>query len=183
MDEYGVKTRVDGVHKNYLCSTFRLQREIPPGIELGDSRPDLYSIETPTSIFELKSRTYPINQTSKRKRPISDFGWWALSQKQINDYEKISRKNSVKLFWILVLGKTDVPVSDLSEISEAAYKEREIWVVPWETYQLVECTPARHRHLGLNRLRENYDFSQHTGKKHTMNIESSIDTEVRKILL
>jgi len=180
-----VKSVIEKVNLEFLCAQFKLQRGTDcNAFSFDHAHPDLLNKpsdgEAPKYIFELKSRTFPQQQEGRRRRPISDFGWWGLCPIQIERYEKISSANNLELFWILLLAQTEKLPTGFEKISEKSICTREIYVAPWAAYNLVELSPRMNRHLGLARLKKAYDFKAHAITKGTLYIAESAENMVGK---
>lgn len=162
-DVNSVKTKIEVIHLDYLCNNFNL---IHPTIELrtDNVRPDLIGIDK-KCLFELKSRAFPENQSNTRKRPVSDFSWWQLWEDQIQNYEGFAKEKGINPFWIFLLARTEKELSKTENLNENFIKKRDIYVLPWNVYNLVNVTNSNQRYMGLARLKREYNFSEKAIKK------------------
>lgn len=178
--------RIDAerIHIGYLCRNFRLQEKVRHRFaHIGNLFPDLFSVEEdpearPAAVFELKSRIYPTEQDGKVHRQISQFGWWDLHEPQIQRYELFRRKNNVDLAWILVLARTQLQLRHIPELNEEVILWRDIYVVPWEAYKLVNVGKRDRRHLGFSRMYHHYTFEEFAAEKGTLYLANKLRSDL-----
>ncbi|MBN1645030.1 hypothetical protein JW851_03255 [Candidatus Woesearchaeota archaeon] len=182
-DVNSVKSQIEQVNIAYLCKNFTL---IPFSYEIIQEegvKPDLYGPGEngkPQCIFELKSRTYPKNQTG-RIRPKTDYEWWRADAQQIRDYETLAEKLGIDLVWVFVLSYVSKPLTRTDKISETIIREREIYIVPWKVHELVSITPKRGvKNMGLSKIKKQYKFIYQTVKKGKLLIAKNIEERVKE---
>jgi len=177
-DVNSVKTRIETIHLDYLCNNFNLIR---PAAEFktDNVRLDLTGIDG-KCLFELKSRNFPENQANKRKRPISDFSWWQLWEDQIKNYEEFAKEKGINPFWIFLLANTEKELSKTKDLDEDLIIKRDIYVLPWDAYNLTNVTNSNQRYLGLARLKREYNFSEKAIKKGKLFIAENVINQTGK---
>ena len=151
-----VKNHLENLHLRYLCENFDLERCPVQQYQNRVIQPDLINCD---AIFELKTRMYPQVQNGARKRPISDFAWWKLNMAQIQDYEGYTQNTDLIFFWILLIGQAKNASTEMKTVSERLILQRDIYVLPWDAHNLVEVAPSGDKHLGLSRVKRNFEFS------------------------
>ncbi len=163
---------IERLHSNYLCSEFKLSR---PQFEDGPA----FDLIGGNTIFELKSRTFPLNQEDGRRRFRSDYGWWQLDDEQIKRYEQWVAAKNYSLSWIFVLAEIENKITLCDSFSEEDILHRDIYVVPWEVYKLVGINPqGTYRNLGLRRIKRNYSFTETSLVKGKLSVEKGIEEVV-----
>ena len=184
LDRSSVKTMIERIHLDYLCNNFNLLPFLNSDFQLNGIKPDLFGKEeSPTCLFELKSRVYPKKQSKTKKRLISQFGWWHLDEDQIRNYEELGKNKGFELFWIFLLGHIEKQLTEYDNydnLDEDIIKHRDIFVVPWCAYDLVVPAKANMRYIGLSRLKKEYGFLEKEVKKGKLSIVDNILDKVDK---
>jgi len=186
-DVNSVKSVIEKINIRYLCNNFNLN-EIPYDVMLSEGfQPDLFGPDSNGGmecIFELKSRTYPIRQATKRKRPKTDYEWWRADPRQISDYEQYAGKLESGLFWIFLLAHTNKQLTRTASITERTVRKREIYVVPWEVHLPSPVTDRGCvKNIGLARIKQNYAFTRHAAKKGELFIAENIAEQVNEFFV
>jgi hypothetical protein len=156
-----LKNEIEKIHLDYLCDHFRLMRN--PSTKTGSygTGPDLIGIdEPPRQYFEMKSRSYPKEQSGTSKRHQSQFEWWTMLEEQILRYEKFAESEGVSICLLLPVGHMERLVTDTEGLCEDSVLWRDIFVVPWKAHELVNVTATGKKYLGLARLKRTYDFKR-----------------------
>lgn len=184
INEHSVKNQIEHLHLDYLKRNFRLQTGAELGRELLDgSYPDLSNTgETIDSLFELKSSNHPLKVPPGKERYESQYAWWPPIAHQIARYEEVRDANEgLELYWIFLLSKTNRRPTEYSDpLKERSILHRDIWVVPWETYQLVEVTRSGYHHIGRARLERCFNFTKIQIPKGILSIEKCIEKNIRR---
>lgn len=184
LDQNAVKTRVWELHRAYLCTVFALREPSNPEFASNGFRPDLEGVEEdPSCFFEAKTRVYPEKQEGPRIRPVSDFRWWYLANEQIQIYEAFAREMGFDLFWIFMLAHAPRQVSQIENLVEDSITHRDIYVVPWDTHQLLKSGVCDESHIGLARIKEEHDFVESRVRKGNLFIAETIADRVSKFFM
>jgi len=141
------RNTLERIHLLYLVENFAFMI-LTVDMSFVDFKPDLVGLGEKDTLFELKTRVYPVNQSGERKRPKSDFAWWPLEMTQIRRYERYAESHGSEIFWLLILGYSNCEVREIK--SEGAFYQRDIYVVPWEIYKPIAA--RNQTHIGLNTL-------------------------------
>lgn len=178
-----IRNHIESIHLDALCAEFHLQRggEVKT-VDFKGSYPDLANKEDAVdSIFELKSRNHSVNSPNARHRYTSESCWWSLVPGQIDRYEAIKEANEgLSLYWIFLISETDRPPTLLAQLREGSILSRDVFVVPWNAYKLVDSSPKNNIHLGLSRLRQTYEFAIVSANKGNVYVETGIENKVGK---
>ena len=178
-----MKSRIETVHLDYLCNNFNLQSFLNSDFQLNGIKPDLFGKgESPTCLFELKSRIYP-KQSKAKKKQISQFEWWHLDGDQIRNYGEFGKNNELELFWIFLLGHIEKQLTAYDNINEDIIEHRDLFVVPWCAYELVVPVESGMRYIGLSRLRREYNFLEREVNKGKLSIADNIVDKVDKYFI
>ncbi len=164
------KSRIERIHLDYLCDHFRLRYPSNPDLKSMEFRPDLEGIDRkPDTYFEMKSRTYPRN--SKKGQP--QYEWWSPAKGQTQRHSNFVDNNPAFIYWILLLGHTEKLVTE-TDLCEDSILHRDIYVLPWDAYGLVNPAEEGRRHLGLARLKSVFDFETTPVEKGELSIAKDI---------
>mgnify|MGYP001611857950 CR=1 FL=1 len=162
---------IEKLHLDYLCSQFNFSQ---PSFENGPA----FDLVFRNVIFELKSRTFPLNQENERKRFRSDYAWWQLDEQQIKRYERWVNEKNYSLSWIFVLGDVMNNLTLSDSFSETDVLHREIYIVPWDVYKKVSVNPqGTYRNMGLGKIKSDYEFILVDVLKGKLFIEKSIEND------
>ncbi len=180
-----VRNSIEKIHLEYLTKSFKLQvgKDFKgyDKFKLNNCYPDLFNDgNTIESVFELKSRTYPRKQ-GKKNRPKKDFCWWTLNPKQIERYQRLDEQDpSFKLYWILLLGETEKRLKDTRNLREDSVIRRDVYVLPWNAYKIVEPSPCGNRNLGIKKVKDNFKFNKSDIHKGILFMTETIEDKVGK---
>ncbi|MGV8169569.1 MAG: hypothetical protein ACP5N3_05940 [Candidatus Nanoarchaeia archaeon] len=175
-----ITTIIEGIHLRYLENNFDLRSTAHERISSCKIIPDLVNKDKEIkTLFELKSKTYPIN--NNKNANILQFAWWYFRGYQIAEYERFSKETGIPVYMILMIATTNNHPTTVKVLTEKIFLERQIYVVPLSVHELVKASDKEPVHeinrggkkLGLNRLIDAYEFSEYNIKKGTLFLEKN----------
>jgi len=169
---------IEKIHLEFLCENFKLRRALPSISPKGYE----FDLTADKNLFELKSRTFPKNQNGHyKKRPKSDYEWWKCEVKQTEVYEHWAKVNEYSLYWLFLRGDTQKSLTQINSLNEDSIIKREIYLLPWKTYNIVNPDArGTARHIGLTKIKRNYDFESKEINKGIIHLEKSNASLLKK---
>ena len=181
-----VKKNIEKVHIRYLCKEFDLLTTKNSNLEKSEGVPDLIGKEHDglvKSIFELKSKNYPLIQRSERQRPKEDFEYYRLVNSQIEFYEQRINSQNVSAYWIFIIGETYKEPSLINYLDEKKILKRDIYVLPWNMHEQIHLTKTDHKHISLKKINNQFSFLEEELVKGKVFLEESIVDKVKDYFL